>query len=199
MIVLCICRQPTSFDLLCYESEDKCRPGARVYGDCDHFMREIMRCLLSDEDLECWEDSLEGKQAEYSRQREQPPQLQDWAVTREESFFSSQESVVQFRTTKGAWVFLQTQSAWNLFIVIQSSAKVIPLHPHSPNKEISNPSMGFLNFKLKCFQTMKLLQIQCVCFGCSILIALFYAEAFQPSSLKHCIFQICSVCNTWEQ
>ncbi|ELT93675.1 hypothetical protein CAPTEDRAFT_224786 [Capitella teleta] len=72
---LVICnRQPTSFDRMCYEVAEgaSIHSGARVYGDCDHFMREIMTSLLSAEDLEEWEDEVEGK--EYSRQRERPPE-----------------------------------------------------------------------------------------------------------------------------
>ncbi|XP_013397093.1 NAD-dependent protein deacetylase sirtuin-6 [Lingula anatina] len=65
-------RQPTDFDPMCYKinSETKSQVGSRVFGDCDHLMREVMRCILPQDALQEWEDGREDRMKEYNKQRE---------------------------------------------------------------------------------------------------------------------------------
>ncbi|XP_013417902.1 NAD-dependent protein deacetylase Sirt6 [Lingula anatina] len=70
---LVICnRQPTPMDALCYEPDvaNGSQVGSRVFGDCDHLMREVMRCILPQDALQEWEDGREDRMEEYNKQRE---------------------------------------------------------------------------------------------------------------------------------
>jgi len=67
-------RQPTPMDKLCYQVTDTGRApiGSRVFGDCDLLMKELMKCLLADEERHEWEAELPGRLKEYAQQREAP-------------------------------------------------------------------------------------------------------------------------------
>ena len=43
--------------------------GARVYGNCDQFMKELMKHLLGKEELEEWESEQGQRMTEYDGQR----------------------------------------------------------------------------------------------------------------------------------
>ncbi|XP_005108006.1 NAD-dependent protein deacetylase Sirt6 [Aplysia californica] len=60
-IIICN-RQTTPYD-------DDCGNGARVFGDCDRLMREVMRCLLPLPELTTWEKEREQRLVEYSLRR----------------------------------------------------------------------------------------------------------------------------------
>lgn len=61
-LIACV-RQDTEMDRLC-----AARGGVRAYGDCDAFMRHLMKHLLGD-DFEAWEASLPAKRASYDAKR----------------------------------------------------------------------------------------------------------------------------------
>ncbi len=64
-------RQKTGFDELCYSKQKRggeCL-GARVFGDCDHVMREVMARLLDPRERESWEGQREERMKSYDRQR----------------------------------------------------------------------------------------------------------------------------------
>ena len=69
-------RQKTSFDSLCYARQksgqggrrDK-QLGARVFGDCDHVMREVMARLIPSEERVRWEGQRGERMREYDCQR----------------------------------------------------------------------------------------------------------------------------------
>lgn len=61
-LIACV-RQDTEMDRLC-----KSRAGVRAYGNCDDFMRHLMRHLLGD-DFDAWEESLTDKRASYDARR----------------------------------------------------------------------------------------------------------------------------------
>ena len=65
-------RQQTGFDELCYrkESRGKQQLGARVFGDCDSVMREVMKTLMSDTDLRTWESQRGDRMRLYDSQRQ---------------------------------------------------------------------------------------------------------------------------------
>ena len=44
--------------------------GCRVFGDCDKFMKEVMRGILGDEGLQEWEDGRESRLARYDEMRQ---------------------------------------------------------------------------------------------------------------------------------
>lgn len=62
-LIVCV-RQDTEMDRLC-----KRTGGVRAYGDCDVFMRHLMRALLGDADCDAWEDSLSKKAEAYDSKR----------------------------------------------------------------------------------------------------------------------------------
>ena len=61
-------------DKLCYQVTDTGRTpiGSRVFGDCDRLMKELMKCLLSDEERHEWEAGLPARLKDYAQQREAP-------------------------------------------------------------------------------------------------------------------------------
>lgn len=63
-------RQPTQYDSLCQETTpDGSCLGSRVYGDCDHMMREVMSVLLTEDQLAEWEEGREARLNDYAKQR----------------------------------------------------------------------------------------------------------------------------------
>ena len=58
------CRQPTPYDSLCVDG-----PGSRIYGDCDALMREVMRHLLGEEEVQEWEEGREDRLEHYAKLR----------------------------------------------------------------------------------------------------------------------------------
>ena len=46
--------------------------GARVFGDCDQVMREVMNYLLSEEERLAWEDARPLRIEHYDHLREGP-------------------------------------------------------------------------------------------------------------------------------
>ena len=68
---LAVCnRQETQFDSVCYQREGGERVGVRVFGDCDVFMREVMKQLIPSE-LEAWEQKRSERVLFYSSKRRQ--------------------------------------------------------------------------------------------------------------------------------
>ena len=66
---LVVCnRQETQFDCVCYQREGDERLGVRVFGDCDVFMREVMKELIPSE-LESWEEKRSERILFYSSKR----------------------------------------------------------------------------------------------------------------------------------
>lgn len=63
-LVVCV-RQDTEFDRRAAVN------GVRAYGDCDAFMREVMRELLGEAPFGAWVASLVAKRAAYDARR--PP------------------------------------------------------------------------------------------------------------------------------
>lgn len=64
-------RQKTGFDYLCdtkLKRGAECL-GARVFGDCDQVMREVMVRVLSEGERERWEQGREERMKSYDRQR----------------------------------------------------------------------------------------------------------------------------------
>lgn len=64
-------RQPTPFDRLCYRVVDKNDGplGSRVFGDCDRLMREVVKDLLSPEEISKWEEDRDTRKEMYAKQR----------------------------------------------------------------------------------------------------------------------------------
>ena len=64
-------RQKTALDDICLEmdSEMKQPRGSRVFGDCDLLMREVMRYLLSADELTTWDNEKMKRMAQYDKQR----------------------------------------------------------------------------------------------------------------------------------
>ena len=67
-------RQPTPFDKICYDrvNGQQEQLGSRVYGDCDHLMKEIMKHMLDEEELQEWEEGRTERMDEYTKQRRSP-------------------------------------------------------------------------------------------------------------------------------
>ncbi|ELU05314.1 hypothetical protein CAPTEDRAFT_181192 [Capitella teleta] len=69
---LIICnRQKTQFDDICDE-KDKTngeKHGARVFGDCDVLMREVMKCILSQDAFEEWNEQRKERLRIYNENR----------------------------------------------------------------------------------------------------------------------------------
>ncbi len=66
-------RQKTGFDDLCYARQTrgkKERLGARVFGDCDEVMREVMAKLMEEGEREAWERQRGERMMDYERQRQ---------------------------------------------------------------------------------------------------------------------------------
>ena len=63
-------RQKTGFDDLCYHKDGGQQMGARVFGDCDQVMRELMRNLLSVEERAIWEKQGEERLKVYDSLRQ---------------------------------------------------------------------------------------------------------------------------------
>lgn len=61
-------RQTTHLDGLCCKEQ----LGARVFGDCDQVMREVMRNLLSKEERVAWEDARPQRMKHYDKLRVAP-------------------------------------------------------------------------------------------------------------------------------
>ncbi len=70
-------RQPTPFDRLCYQvvAADQGPIGARVFYDCDILMKEIMKHLLLEDELEEWEGAAEERLEQYAKQRCCPDEI----------------------------------------------------------------------------------------------------------------------------
>ncbi|KAJ8307673.1 hypothetical protein KUTeg_014777 [Tegillarca granosa] len=68
---LVICnRQKTEKDNVCLEKDKKgITLGSRIFGDCDTFMREIMKNIMPSKDLEKWEASRNDKMKIYDTKR----------------------------------------------------------------------------------------------------------------------------------
>ena len=70
---LAVCnRQETVFDEICYrkaESTDECSLGVRVFGDCDVFLRELLRQLVPAAELAEWEGKRSERLALYAAKR----------------------------------------------------------------------------------------------------------------------------------
>ena len=61
-------RQITDLDAVCLKH---CGPkdemtGSRVFGDCDVFMKEIMKNILDPKDLKSWESGREKRMKSYN-------------------------------------------------------------------------------------------------------------------------------------
>ena len=65
-------RQPTHLDGLCYMEARGVQLGARVFGDCDQVMREVMKYLLSEEERLAWEDAQPLRMNHYDCLRAEP-------------------------------------------------------------------------------------------------------------------------------
>ena len=66
---LAVCnRQETQFDSVCYQRGEEERLGVRVFGDCDVFMKEVMKQLIPSE-LEAWEEKRSERVLFYSSKR----------------------------------------------------------------------------------------------------------------------------------
>lgn len=60
-------RQSTGFDEVCAGvGEGGEVLGARVFGDCDHVMKELMKLLLSDVEREKWEKGRGKRMLKYN-------------------------------------------------------------------------------------------------------------------------------------
>lgn len=73
---LVICnRQSTPFDDLCYDisedslSTDNRQLGCRVYGDCDLFMKEVLKHILKYDELKTWEELRGERLIQYDSLR----------------------------------------------------------------------------------------------------------------------------------
>ncbi|XP_048764192.1 NAD-dependent protein deacetylase Sirt6-like [Ostrea edulis] len=69
---LVICnRQGTPYDAVCCDMEEDGRSmlGSRVFGDCDKLMSDIMRHMLSKEELQDWEGRREERLVTYDLKR----------------------------------------------------------------------------------------------------------------------------------
>ncbi|RUS90698.1 hypothetical protein EGW08_001502 [Elysia chlorotica] len=68
---LMICnRQTTPYDAVCKLIGPDDEPmGYRLFGDCDILMRNVMRFVLSPEELCVWEDGRQARMAEYAMKR----------------------------------------------------------------------------------------------------------------------------------
>ncbi|KAK3090182.1 hypothetical protein FSP39_009822 [Pinctada imbricata] len=68
---LVICnRQVTPYDETCFDTyQDGQQVGSRVFGDCDKFMKSLMKLLLSQEELKKWEAGREARLLQYDLQR----------------------------------------------------------------------------------------------------------------------------------
>lgn len=63
-------RQPTQYDEISQQvTADGTMIGSRVYGDCDHMMREVMRCILPEDELQEWEDGRDDRMKKYTKLR----------------------------------------------------------------------------------------------------------------------------------
>ncbi|KAI6650617.1 hypothetical protein LOD99_7667 [Oopsacas minuta] len=67
---LAVCnRQETEFDDLCYKKSGTDILGVRVFGDCDVFMKEIMKQLIPPDELKEWEDKRNERIISYTAKR----------------------------------------------------------------------------------------------------------------------------------
>ena len=62
-------RQCTGFDEVCGREGRDRESLVRVFGDCDHVMREVMELLLTQQEREEWEAHREERREEYQRLR----------------------------------------------------------------------------------------------------------------------------------
>ncbi len=65
-------RQKTGFDDLCLKKVAGEVLGSRVFGDCDQLLAEVMKNLLTAEDLQTWEGARQERMTGYDRQRSSP-------------------------------------------------------------------------------------------------------------------------------
>lgn len=64
------CRQKTQKDKECLDKDKNGNTlGSRVFGDCDTFMREIMKNIVSAKDLEEWEAGRGDRMKMYDTKR----------------------------------------------------------------------------------------------------------------------------------
>ena len=69
---LAVCnRQETEFDSICLEKREGCSLGVRVFGDCDVFMREVLRELVPPAELSEWEEKRSERLVTYADKRPQ--------------------------------------------------------------------------------------------------------------------------------
>ncbi len=64
-------RQKTHLDTECLRKDRATNEptGSRVFGDCDNLMREVMKCILSQDALQEWEAGREERMKSYDSQR----------------------------------------------------------------------------------------------------------------------------------
>lgn len=65
------CRQKTDYDDDCLPKFDGIpeAAGCRVYGDCDTFIREILKNVIGDERLKSWEGDRPQRIVSYEKNR----------------------------------------------------------------------------------------------------------------------------------
>jgi hypothetical protein len=63
-------RQKTPFDDVCVQADKDGQPcGARLFGDCDRLMREVMKCVLPAIELRDWEAGRNDRLVGYAASR----------------------------------------------------------------------------------------------------------------------------------
>ena len=68
---LVICnRQKTALDYICDDTDKDGRPlGSRIFGDCDPFMRELMKNMMLLKECKEWEAGRDSRMTQYDQQR----------------------------------------------------------------------------------------------------------------------------------
>lgn len=65
------CRQETALDgILLSKGHNDETKGCRVFGDCDIFMKELMKCIYPSDELETWESQRAERMKVYDSKRE---------------------------------------------------------------------------------------------------------------------------------
>lgn len=68
--IVIVNRQQTSFDALCFKTEQHQQLGVRVFGDCDSVMYEVMQHLMEKQELKKWEKEKDKRLTEYASFRD---------------------------------------------------------------------------------------------------------------------------------
>lgn len=71
VLLMCYCRQKTDYDDDCLR-QPRGAPeaaGSRVYGDCDSFIRELLKNVMSEETLKSWEGDRQQRLVSYNKNR----------------------------------------------------------------------------------------------------------------------------------